>query len=254
MSPFLFSQLFRCSAQPANDALFFVAPRRVAGRFVVSQIERNASTQRNGCFAQPLNAAQIGDAPTQINALYAMAILSSRPEETVALREFPIPRIAFTTPENVRRSMTLNSMRMSLELFQNGSLRVLELVENRLAENQRDVVHDLCVYLMRHLLDIRARQREARFLRAESVAAFLGLDEKAVQPLFLARRLSALAITRKLESGQAGTIRRALDVQSLLNSQIALLRPQLRVFAAEEEQLFSLLDAVVARLRQDENA
>lgn len=201
-----------------------------------------------------------GDALHLYHPRYVMAILSAQaeqapeqttPEQTtmVALCDFPIPTISFSTPEDVRRSMTLNSMRMSLEYFQSGSLRVLDLVENRLEQGQRDIVHDLCVYLMRHLSDIRAREREARNLRAESVAAFLGLNEARVQELFWATRLSAAQIARKLQNGHAGALRRVLDVETLVGNQLALLRPQLQQTAQEEAQVFWLIDQVVTRLR-----
>jgi len=211
-----------------------------------------------------------GDAPHLYHPRYVMAILSAQteqapeqttpeqttpeqttPEQTtpVALCDFPIPTISFSTPEDVRRSMTLNSMRMSLEYFQSGSLRVLDLVENRLERGQRDIVHDLCVYLMRHLLDIRSREREARNLRAESVAAFLGLNEARVQELFWATRLSAAQIARKLQNGHAGALRRVLDVETLVGNQLALLRPQLQQTAQEEAQVFWLIDQVVTHLR-----
>ncbi len=255
------NHLFQLSRRRVDAPQFFIAARQRKARYVVSEVtqfpdvasDATLDEANSGWFAQSLSTDLvpiIGDNPQQLHPRYVMAVLSSRSiEKPIALRDFPIPAIEFSTLESVRRSMTLNSMRMSLEYFQDGSLRVLELVENRLAAKQRDVVHDLCVYLMRHLLDIRAREREARFLRAESVAAFLGLNEKRVQQLFLARRLSASSMTQKLEENYAGTIRRKLDVEQLVSSQIVLLRPQLRHFEKEEDQLFTLLDAVVARLR-----
>lgn len=250
------NRLFQLSRQRSGATQFLVMARPRNDRYFVSDraelLDEALGTPASFWFAQPLAATAdlLGDNPQQLHPRYVMAILSSRDaDKTFRLRDFPIPMIEFSTPESVRRSMTLNSMRMSLEYFESGSFRVLELVENRLAENQRDVVHDLCVYLMRHLLDIRAREREARFLRAESVAAFLGLSEKNVQQLFLARRLSAASVTQKLEQGHAGTIRRNLNVEELVGGQIALLRPQLQQFAQEENQLFALLDDVVARLR-----
>ena len=247
------NRLFRLSRQLCGTTQFLVASKPRNDRYFVSDYaalfgEASESTW----FAQPLEAMEdfLGDNPRQLHPRYVMAVLSSwNAGKPFRLRDFPIPAIRFSTPESVRRSMTLNSMRMSLEYFESGSFRVLEMVGNRLAENQRDVVHDLCVYLMRHLLDIREREREARFLRAESVAAFLGLNEKNVQQLFLARRLSAAFIVQKLEEGHAGTIRRSLNVEELVGAQIALLRPQLQQFAQEESRLFVVLDDVVARLR-----
>lgn len=238
-----------------------LVPPHAAGWFAhaaapqdVYSIQRRFTCGR-WCGNLCLDFIACGDAPHLYHPRYVMAILSAQaeqaPEQTtpVALCDFPIPTISFSTPEDVRRSMTLNSMRMSLEYFQSGSLRVLDLVENRLERGQRDIVHDLCVYLMRHLLDIRSREREARNLRAESVAAFLGLNEARVQELFWATRLSAAQIARKLQNGHAGALRRVLDVETLVQNQLALLRPQLQQTAQEEAQVFWLIDQVVTRLR-----
>jgi hypothetical protein len=269
------SRFFSLHRDISAQTQFFVAHRSRNNRLIVLEIS-HVPPRAAGWFAQAvtneqavtgdtapnrvLGSVSSGDAPHLYHPRYIMAILSAqagsaRPvkeppvEQTIALRDFPIPTIQFSTPEEVRRSMTLNSMRMSLEYFQNGSFRVLDLVENRLAQGQRDIVHDLCVYLMRHLSDIRAREREARSLRAESVAAFLGLNEARVQELFWLTRLSSGQIAQKLQGGHAGTLRRVIDVEDLVQSQIALLRPQLRQAAQEEAQVFWLIDRVVALLR-----
>ncbi len=278
------SCFFSLQRQAPAQAQFFIAqrsrnkrllvletalvPPRAAGWFAhaaapdMTQNVIQVATQATTSESSPdrvLDFIACGDAPHLYHPRYVMAILSAQAEQapeqtmaeqtTVALRDFPIPTISFSTPEDVRRSMTLNSMRMSLEYFQSGSLRVLDLVENRLEQGQRDIVHDLCVYLMRHLLDIGSREREARNLRAESVAAFLGLNEARVQELFWATRLSAAQIARKLQNGHAGALRRVLDVETLVRNQLALLRPQLQQTAQEEAQVFWLIDQVVMRLR-----
>jgi hypothetical protein len=121
----------------------------------------------------------LGDAPHLYHPLYLLAVLSAAPvaphhlmERKLSLRQWPIPRIEWSTDEDVRRSMTLNGMRMSTEYWQSGSTRVLQLVESRLHEKQLDVVHDVLVYLMRQVLDIKEGAQEARALRAESGCRF----------------------------------------------------------------------------------
>ncbi len=240
------SHFFELSRVQTRDSAFFVAQRqRGARRFV------GASEVRYSFAGWSANARNslVGDAPQLFHPLYIAAILSAHIEENFALLDFPIPHIEFSTTENVRRSMTLNSMKMSTEYFQNGSLRVLDLVRNRLEEGQNDVVHDVCVYLMRQLLDVRAQEREARNLRAEAVAAFLGLAPNRVEPLFWETRLSSLKIAATIESGEVGALRRALDVESLVENQVALLRLQLRESSQKEREVLWLLDEIVATLR-----
>jgi AraC-like DNA-binding protein len=137
---------------------------------------------------------------------------------------------------------------MSTEYWQNGSTRVLQLVESRLGEGQRDIIHDVLVYLMRQVLDVRAGAQEARDLRAESVAAFLGLHEPTVRGLFAQERLSLPQLQRDIERGVAGTIRRAIDVQAMLRNQLAQLRPQLNEYSQQEKRWQWLIDEVVQRL------
>jgi hypothetical protein len=160
-----------------------------------------------------------------------------------------VPAISFTTDADVRRSMTLNGMRMSLEHFQSGSNRVLDLVENRLQLAQRDIVHNILVFLMEQVLDTRARAQEARDLRAEAVAAYLGLEPQRVNTLFAPARLAAQKIATRLESGEAGIVRRQIDIRALCEGQVALLRRELRQSANEETVVLELIDNIVARLR-----
>ncbi len=148
--------------------------------------------------------------------------------------------------------MTLNGMRMSTEYWQNGSTRVLQLVESRLGEKQRDIIHDVLVYLMRQVLDIRAGAQEARDLRAESVAAFLGLQELAVRRLFAQERLSLPRLHEAIGSGVAGPVRRTIDVAAMLRNQLAQLRPQLNEYSQQEARWQWLIDEVVRRLYIEE--
>jgi hypothetical protein len=198
---------------------------------------------------------EVGDSPRLYHPLYVMAVLSAAPVAPDAvvsrirgLRQWPVPRIEWTTNEDIRRSMTLNGMRMSTEYWQNGSTRVLQLVESRLEAGQRDIVHDVLVYLMRQVLDIRAEADEARDLRAESVAAFLGLQQPAVRVLFSQERLSVPWLSSALESGVAGTVKRVIDVPAMLKNQLQQLRPQLSEYSQQEESWQWLIDEVVQRL------
>ena len=168
-----------------------------------------------------------------------------------ALPRWPISRIEFSTGEETRRSMALNGMRMSMEYFDTGSPRIFQLIENRLAAGQRDVVHDVLVYLMQQVLDVRARAAEARDLRAESIAAYLGLQPPCVRLLLHAARLSAASIAATVEADFAGPVRRTIDIRALIESQLGLLRPQLRQFSRQEQTILQLMDAVAMRLHRD---
>ena len=215
-------------------------------------------------FGAPLHARggwwlvpgeSVGDSPNLYNPKYAMAILSAQvaglSRNSEALSAWPLPRIDFATGEEVRRSMSLNGMRMSMEYFQTGSPRVLQLVESRLEAAQRDVVHDVLVYLMQQVLDIRARAEEARDLRAESLAAYLGLDQSRVRRLLSPQRLSATSIADALHNNFAGPVRRALDVPTLVEGQLKNLGSQLRGFKREEQSVVRLMDKIVNRLFRD---
>lgn len=263
-----------------RHAAFRIAPRRSGGRWCVT----NAVSERDGLPAPAdstmhggargtwcaLPHGNVGDAPQKYHPLYVAAILTAKGEgsapvtspptasranldarlPTLAqpLAQWPIPQIAWTTAPEVRRSMTLNGMRMSLEYAQTGSLRVLQLVESRLAAGQRDVVHDVLVYLMRQVMDVGASEQEARDLHAQSVAAYLGLSEPRVRLLFAARRLTAASISTAIADGFAGPVHRSLDVPALISSQLRHLRPQLQTLKAEGDKWLWLLDQITARL------
>lgn len=247
------NSLFTISRVPASGALFLISARRRHQRWHTTPVSVVDGVVMRKVWALP--QPTVGDAPQLYHPLYAMAVLSAAPQAPpsllngkASLRQWPIPHIDWSTDENVRRSMTLNGMRMSTEYWQNGSVRVLELVENRLGEGQRDIVHDVLVYVMRQVLDIRAGAKEARGLRAESVAAFLGLQEPAVRALFAQERLSVALMHRAIVSGVAGPVRRAIDVHAMLKNQLAQLHPQLHEYSQQEERWQWLIDEVVRRL------
>ena len=244
-----FLRFERASQDGSPGALFWLAARFRRGRIWVMPADAAPVVREWLAFSA---SDQIGDAPDKIHPLFLAATLLSAPPRPVAgiedIAQVTVPRIAFSTPEEVRRSMTLNAMRMTTEYRQNGSPRVLQLVENRLALGQSDIVHDLMVYIVRQIFDVRAADREERNLRADSVAAYLGLEEMKVRPLFQSVRLNARAIAARLSDGAAGTIRRALDVPALITSQIELLQPELRELRAQETHYLALLDGVAAHL------
>ncbi|HEX8834518.1 MAG TPA: hypothetical protein VF719_09975 [Abditibacteriaceae bacterium] len=200
-----------------------------------------------------LPGPQCGDAPGLYHPLYLAAVLSSQsalrniPCDEHYIKKCEIPVIAFGTPEETRRSMTLNGMRMTTEWIQTGSQRVLQLVSNRIEAGQRDVAHDVLVYLMSRILDVRAEESEARALRAEAIAAYLGLEQARVEPLFRSR-LAASNIARQIQGGVAGPVRRTIEIEPLIASQIALLRPQLAALKAREKHLMQPLDEIVEML------
>lgn len=244
---------------PAPAAAFHIAPRQQAGRWPVQLLPTLSPNplKHRGWWAVP--GELCGDAPHKYHPKYLMAVLSTPlPEETSNTSDigakhppiWPVPKIEFTTDESVRRSMALNGMRMSLEYFESGSLRVLQLIEQRLAAEQRDIVHDVLVYLMQKVLDIRSQSQEARLLRAEALAAYLGLEQERVNHLLLSSRLSPGQIAAQIENGYAGPVRRTIDVPALVESQLEHLRPTLRQYQAQQKQALWLLDEVMRLLRQ----
>ena len=254
------ADLFVLEEHPSVRSGFHVLPRRPGARCVATvPVDPASECVRTGWWATERDA--VGDAPGKYNAKYAMAVLSSKPAAQVnqakehdtvtALPQWVLPKIVFDTEEFTRRSMTLNGMRMSTEYFTSGSQRVIQLIEQRLEVGQRDVIHDVLVYLMRQVLDVRAQATEARLLRAESVAAYLGLDQNRTNHLFLTRRLVPAEIAASLEAGVAGRIRRAVAVLPLLEGQVRHLQPTLRHCRRQERRIMELIDGVTLRLYAD---
>ncbi|HEX8236812.1 MAG TPA: hypothetical protein VF600_12720 [Abditibacteriaceae bacterium] len=247
------ASFFMLSRQPQARVAFLILSRRRRGRWLSMLDEASSISNVSTLWALPRQ--EVGDSPHLYHPLYLMAVLSAAPcvpdelrSQKPTLQQWPIPRIEWSSHEDVRRSMTLNGMRMSTEYWQSGSTRVLQLVESRLEAGQRDIVHDVLVYLMRQVLDIRAGAQEARDLRAESVAAFLGLQEPLVRVLFAQERLSVPRLSSAIESGIAGRVRRAIDVPAMLKNQLQQLRPQLREYSQREERWQWLIDEVAQRL------
>lgn len=246
---------------PAPDLVNFhteilIGPRR-AGRFLVASSADTAPLFSIRCAIAA--SERCGDGPHQYHPKYFMALLGSiaanRVEPNVTIEPenagaFVVPEIQFETEEWTRRSMTLNAMRMSREFLEVDSPRVLQLVESRLQAGQRDVVHDVLVYLINQINQMRDTAYQARVLRAESLAAYLGLEVPAVLSLFTSPRLHAVRISTTIESGRAGSVRRAISVVDVVSSQLTLLRPELNAMAAEERRVWKLIDLIVPHLYQ----
>jgi hypothetical protein len=143
--------------------------------------------------------------------------------------------------------MTLNAMRMTLEHFHTGSMRVLELIANRLEAGQRDIAHDALVYLMRREADVRAAQAEAEQLCSDSLAAWLGLEPNATRALLM-RAASAEDLAARLEADEAGILRRKLDLPAVCRNQWAQLQPERNLTREEQDALFALVQNIRTRL------
>lgn len=178
--------------------------------------------------------------------------VTARNNRTLPCRDlWQFPAIIFTTDDWTRRSMALNGMRMSTEYFATGSPRVFTLIEQRLEAGQSDVVHDVLVYLWKRVLQLREEAQEARTLQAESLAAYLGLEQARVTELFLQSDLSCLVAN--IESGIAGIPRRALEIAPLVENLLGRLRPELAQFQQRENLVRGLIDEIMLRLYQWDN-
>jgi len=180
-----------------------------------------------------------GNGYQQYHPAFVMAVLNtvniSNPT-LATLQQWQIPQEIFSTGIDVRRSMTLNAMRMSTELFDYGSERVFLLAQNRLDAGQTDVVHDLLVYLMEALLDINRQFTAECALRAESIAAYLGISPAKVL-LFIKPALADIKpFIKTLQSGSAGSVKRQIDLPALVTAQLELLRPH--ADAAEKQETY----------------
>jgi hypothetical protein len=192
--------------------------------------------------------ASSGYHPHFISAVLSAATVQANQENAGGRR---IPAIEFTTDGDTRRSMTLNGMRMATEFFAHGSPRVLTLIEQRLQAAQRDVVHDVLVYLWERVLLIRANAQEAKNLQAESLAAYLGLEPERVSALLEETPLSAARVAQRIERGEAGKMQRELNVAALTENLLARLQPELKEEEHNEERVLFLIEEIVARLYND---
>jgi len=164
--------------------------------------------------------------------------------EIDTFHQIELPKVLFNTQPDIRRSMTLNAMRMSTELFAAGSQRVFQLARQRLEANQPDVIHDLLVYLMHAVLDARDELARELSLRAESLGAFLGIDPAKVLSLMI-KCNGESALTRSLEEGEAGKLQRQIPLAALVKNQLELLAPVQQSAIQNEIRLREIIDTVV---------
>lgn len=234
-------QLIQLQNEPAGDTAFVINLAKSTFIHVEKDIVYPANDIEYYASPTPL----CGDGAQQYNPCFVMAVLSITPLLDIELiPKIQLPKVLFDTHPNIRRSMTLNAMRMSTELFAIGSERVYQLAQQRLDANQPDVVHDLLVYLMHAILDARREYAQETALRADSIAAYLGIDPAKVLLLMhdLAEDESALA--ESLERGNAGKLQRELNVAALVRNQIELLAPYQQSAIAKETQVIEMIRRV----------
>jgi hypothetical protein len=191
-----------------------------------------------------------------VHTHFIAAVLSSfsagKVNQSVSeVRNWQIPVIELKTDSDTRLSMTLNGMRMATEFFAHDSPRILALVEHRLKARQRDVVHDILVYLWEQVLLMRANAQEAKDLQAQSLAAYLGLELPRVQMLFTESPLLAARITQRIREGEAGIVQRHLDLDSLTENLLARLQDELNEWKKNEQRILFLIEEIVSRLYAD---
>lgn len=243
-------------------SVILIGPRH-AGRFMVAVANEIPPLFSIRFSVAPSNCC--GDRPNQYHPKFLMALLGSPAANAFTpnawatlsgvskfarLGQFAVPSVSFTTDEWTRRSMTLNAMRMSREFLDADSPRVLQLVNSRLQAGQRDVVHDVLVYLINQIEQMRESSFQARVLRADSIAAYLGVQADPVRSLLLSPRLDAAHIAAAINSRCAGPVRRALDLNDLVESQLALLTSELKATVAQERRVCKLIDLITSRLYQ----
>ena len=203
-----------------------------------------------------------GESPTQFHPKFLMALLASLPIQTrnpatQNMEEWQIPAIEFETEESTRLSMTLNGMRMSTEYFASGSPRVLQLVQQRLQAGQADVVHDILVYLMQRALELSTAFAQERGQLAESIAAYLGLNQTRVEELLAALladelwgncQLESAPLALQIENRKIGTPRANINIAALIQNQAARFNDEATHLQAQHERVLQLIDEVVQRL------
>lgn len=216
-------------------------------------IQNRLSRDSAGAWLWAIPLPPCGDMPTQYHPKFLMALLSSLAAKAhncdkENFLRWQFPSIQFKTDEWTRRSMALNGMRMSTEYFASDSPRILQLVEQRLQAGQADVVHDVVLYLMQGVLDLRMAADEERVLQAESLAAYLGLDALRVQELLLDWPVRISQIQREIEAGFAGVPRQVVNLALLLENQVARFSAATHELKNQEDRVLGLIDAVIMRL------
>ncbi|MEO6906786.1 MAG: hypothetical protein ABI210_02750 [Abditibacteriaceae bacterium] len=216
------NHLVQLQSNPATDAAFVITLDK--STFIQVAENDNSSSHRNLFWA--FLTSLCSNSSLQYNPFFVMAVLSVTPfeDQLETLNQIQLPKVLFVTTPEIRRSMTVNAMRMSTELFEVGSERVFQLARQRLEANQTDVVHDLLVYLMHAILGARHEYTQEKILRAESIAAYLGISPTKVL-LLLNRYNESSQLTEYLLRGDAGKLQRELNVAALVRNQLELLSP-----------------------------
>jgi hypothetical protein len=134
---------------------------------------------------------------------------------------------------------------MSSEFLDSGSERIFEITQQRLEENQTDVIHDHLAYLMHAILDTRRAYAQEASLRAESIAAYLGISPAKVLLLIQQYGDNVAGLTMSLEEGKAGILHRKLDTTALINNQIELLLPFQKDAREKESSIIEFIGKIV---------
>jgi len=237
-------QLVSLHAKPTNDAVFTVDISHKST--FISPVSPGIISRGNFWWGCPTPLC--GNGYDQYHPAFVMAVLSAAALADATLeivQQWQIPQVTFSTGIDVRRSMTLNAMRMSTELFDSGSERVFQLAQNRLDAGQTDVVHDLLVYLMETLLDMRRQFVEECALRAESIAAYLGLSPSKVLLMMQPALDDAASFIESLQNGEAGPVQRQIDLPALIIGQLALLQPHANAARQQEIYLRDIISTVI---------
>jgi hypothetical protein len=245
MQSILLRDLVHLQSRPANQAAFVIS--RDKSTFIHAGETEWCAEDDSFFWAIPTPLC--GESSHQYNPRFVMAVLSNISIQTkleiTELNALQLPKVLFTTHPDIRRSMTLNSMRMSLELLETGSERVFTLAQNRLRENQTDIIHDLLVYLMHAILDARRELAQEKMLRAESMAAYMGISPAKVLLLLTRYENNSAALTKALEQNEAGTLQRKLDTHALVDNQLELLLPYRNSAQEKEEMLRKAIREII---------
>lgn len=216
-------QLIQLQHNAKDDAAFIISLDK--STFKYADVINPCLSDVNILWACPTPLC--GDGVEQYNPCFIMAVLSVTPlsNNLELLNQAQLPEVLFTTHSDIRRSMMLNSMRMSDEFVESGIERIFEITKQRLTKNQTDVVHDHLAYLMHAILGARREYAQEALLRAESIAAYLGISHAKVLLLLNQYGDDVDGLTASLEGGYAGTLQRKLNIAALIRNQMELLKP-----------------------------
>jgi hypothetical protein len=242
------TDLIYLQSAPTSNAAFLIGVHK--STFTFQSVDDARWPNEKALWACPTELC--GENSEQYNPGFIMAVLtvtqlSSNPE---LLNQVQLPKVLFPTQSDIRRSMMLNSMCMSSEFLDSGSERIFEITRHRLEKMQTDIIHDHLAYLMYAILDARREYAQEASLRAESIAAYLGIVPSKVLLLIHQHGHDVVGLTASLEEGLAGTLHRKIDTSALINNQIELLLP-FRQHAYEKESSITQFIAKIVELWKD---